>query len=166
MFLIEEEILTCNFKGKLLCNIFKYAFKLKFSRLINKIGNRKELFFKPKVRLYWATNNASDMEQGFVHTHTYTHAHTHTHTHMHTYTHAHIHTHTCTHTHTHMHTYTHTYIRTYTHTYIHQGVKCPIFSYFAPKFLFFPIFQQFFRLSYYFFSQKLKEASEIRGISC
>ena len=88
MFLIEEEILTCNFKGKLLCNIFKYAFKLKFSRLINKIANRKELFFKPKVRLYWATNNASDMEQGFVHTHTYTHAHTHT------YTHTHIHTHT------------------------------------------------------------------------
>ena len=57
-----------------------------------------------------------------------------------------------------------------------QGVKCPFFpifwkipilSYFSPKFLFFPIFQKFFStFILFFFSQKLKEASEIRRISC
>ena len=41
-----------------------------------------------------------------------------------------------------------------------------LFSYFSPKFLFFPIFQQFFSPFILFFSQKLKETSEIRRISC
>ena len=38
-------------------------------------------------------------------------------------------------------------------------------SYFSPKFLFFPIFQQFFSTFILFFSQKLKEVSKIRRIS-
>ena len=60
-----------------------------------------------------------------------------------------------------------------------EGAKCPIFSYFFPFseknsyfFLFFtkiPIFSYFsavFSTFILFFSQKLKEASEIRRISC
>ena len=44
--------------------------------------------------------------------------------------------------------------------------KFLFFSYFSPKFLFFPIFQQFFFDFHIIFSQKLKEASKIRRISC
>ena len=50
-----------------------------------------------------------------------------------------------------------------------QGVKCPIFSYFFLFFTKIPIFSYFSAIFFDFhiiFSQKLKEASEIRRISC
>ena len=46
------------------------------------------------------------------------------------------------------------------------GCQVSYFFLFSEKFLFFPIFQQFFPTFILFFSQKLKEASEIRRISC